>query len=215
MKVLPACFVFSLLVFSYVSIVRADDDSEYWSTVTVSGKVNERVKVNLIEQFRFQSDMGNMYTYVQYFGPSFKVSDYLDLGLWHKFVSSKSSGNWSESNRLDFDATLKWELVGFKFSNRSRFERNLNKPSWLYRDRIKITKKIKLFNRDFTPFVSNEFFFNMEPTDGYHENRASVGISTAFLWGSKFTLSYMSRSKKANGNWSNANVLGSSIGLSF
>jgi len=215
MKVLRACLVFGVLFFSYVSVVQAGDGSEYWSTVTASAKINDRVKINLVEQLRFQSDMGNMYTYVQYFGPSFKVSDYLDLGLWHKFVSSKSSGNWSESNRFDFDATLKCELAGFKLSNRSRFERNVDSPSWLYRDRIKISKKINLFKREFSPFVSNEFFVNLEPTDGYSENRASVGISTAFLCGSKLTLSYMSRTKKANGNWSNANVLGTSIGFSF
>jgi len=215
MRVLRASLVFVLLFLSYVSVACASDGSEYWSTATVSAKLNERVKLNLIEQFRFQSDMGNFYTYVQYFGPSFKVSDYLDLGLWHKLVSSKSSGSWSETNRFDFDATLKFELAGVKLSNRSRFERNVNKPSWLYRDRIKFSKAIKLFNWDLTPFVSNEFFFDLEPTDGYHENRATVGFSTGFLCGSKLTLSYMSRTKKANGNWSNANVLGTSVGFSF
>jgi len=212
---MKAFLVLALLFVSFVSGVYASDGSEYWSTATVSVKINDRVKINLVEQLRFQNDMGNMYTYVQYFGPSYKVSDYLDIGLWHKLVAAKSNGRWSESNRFDFDGTLKLELFGFNFSNRSRFERNVDSPSWLYRDRIKITKKIKLFNRDFTPFVSNEFFFNLEPTDGYGENRAIVGISTAFLCGSKLTLSYMSRTKKANGNWSNANVLGTSIGFSF
>lgn len=215
MRGLGVCLVFSVLFFCCVLTGQASDGSEYWSTVTVSAKLNERVKLNLVEQLRFKSDMGNMYTFVQYFGPSYKVSDYLDLGLWHKLVSAKSSGSWSESNRFDFDATLKFELAGFKLSNRSRFERNVDSPSWLYRDRVKISKKINLLNRDFTPFVSNEFFVNLEPTDGYGENRATVGISTAFLCGSKLTLSYMSRTKKANGNWSNSNVLGTSIGFSF
>ncbi len=215
MKALRVFLTFVVLFFGYMSIVGASDGSEYWSTVTVSAKLNERVKLNLIEQLRFHNDMGNLYTYVQYFGPNFKINDYFDVGVWHKLVSAKSNGRWTESNRFDFDATLKLELAGFKLSNRSRFERNVDSNSWLYRDRIKIAKKIKLFNRDFTPFVSNEFFVNLEPTDGYGENRATVGISTAFLWDSKLTISYMSRTKKANGNWSNANVLGSSIGLSF
>jgi len=204
-----------MLFLCYISTAGASDGSEYWSTATVSAKLNERVKLNLIEQFRFKSDMGNFYTYVQYFGPSCKVNDYFDLALWYKLVSAKNNGRWTETHRFDIDGTLKLELAGFKFSNRSRFERNTDKPSWLYRDRVKITKKIKLFNRNFTPFVSNEFFFDLEPIDGYHENRASVGISTDFIWGSKFTISYMSRTKKANGNWSNANVLGTTVGLSF
>lgn len=134
---------------------------------------------------------------------------------WYKLVSSKKNQNWSETHRYDIDGTLKLDLDGFKFSNRSRFERNVTASSWLYRDRIKATKKIKLFERNFTPFLSNEFFLDIEPDDGYHENRASLGFTTEFMWGSNLAIYYMYRAKKNEGEWNSANVIGASIGFSF
>ncbi|MDP8230537.1 MAG: DUF2490 domain-containing protein [Candidatus Gorgyraea atricola] len=215
MKLVKFWLLFTAAFFCCASLVHASDDTEYWSMHTFSAKINERVKLNLLEEFRMKSDMGNFYTYVQYVGASYKVSDYFDVAGWYKLVSSKANQNWTETHRYDIDGTLKIDLDGFKLSNRSRFERNTNASSWLYRDRIKVTKKVKLFDRDYTPFLSNEFFLDIEPNDGYHENRASGGISTDFIWGTKLTLYYMSLAKKSSGEWNSANVIGTTVGVSF
>ena len=213
---LVRCYLLFMAAFFYcVSVVHASDDTEYWSIYTFSTKISDRIKLNLLEELRMKTDMGNFYTYVQYAGASYKVTDYFDVAGWYKLVSAKSSQHWSETHRYDIDGTLKLDLDGFKLSNRSRFERNTNASSWLYRDRIKMTKKIKLFEKDFMPFLSNEFFLDIEPDDGYHENRASGGISTDFIWGTKLTLYYMSRAKKSNAEWNSANVIGTTIGFSF
>ena len=215
MKLVRFCLLFTAAFFCCASLVRASDDIEYWSTYTFSMKINEKVKLNLLEELRIKSDMGNFYTYVQYAGASYKVSDYLDVAGWYKLVSSKKNQNWPETHRYDIDGTLKLDLDGFKFSNRSRFERNTTASSWLYRDRIKATKKIRLFERNFTPFLSNEFFLDIEPNDGYHENRANLGFTTEFMWDSNLAIYYMCRAKKNEGEWNSANVIGTTIGFSF
>jgi len=79
MKLVRFCLLFTAAFFCCVSLVRAGDDTEYWSMYTFSMKINKKVKLNLLEELRMKSDMGNFYTYVQYVGASYKVSDYLDV----------------------------------------------------------------------------------------------------------------------------------------
>ena len=215
MELFRACLFLLVISFCFISFAQAGDDSEYWSMCTFSVKINDRIKLNLLEEFRMKSDMGNFYTYVQYAGISYKVNDYFDTALWYKLVSSKTDQHWSESHRFDIDGTFKLNLNGFKLSDRLRFERNTTSSSWLYRNRVKAVKTVKLFNRDFTPFISNEFFLDLEPDGGYHENRASIGFSMDFIWDSKLTIYYMARGKKEDGIWNNVNILGTTIGFSF
>ncbi len=176
--------------------------------------MNEQMKLNLLEESRIKSGQG-FYTYVQYVGMGYKINDYFDTAIWYKLVSSEKNQNWSESHRFDIDGTLKWNINGFNLSNRSRVERNTTTSSWLYRDRIKLEKAMKLFNKSFIPFVSNEFFLDIRSNSGYHGNRASIGLSTRFIWSSKLTVYYMSRAKKSKGNWSSADIIGTTVGLYF
>lgn len=215
MKLIRVYLFFLIICFYFPSLVQAEDDSEYWSMYTFSRKLNERVKLNLLEEFRMKSDMGNFYTYVQYAGMSYKINEYLDIAGWYKLVSSKKNQDWSESHRFDIDGTLQFNLNKFNLSHRSRFERNTTASSWLYRDRIKVKRTVTLFGRKFTPFIFNEFFLDLKPEDGYHENRGCAGFSTDFIWDSKLTTYYMSRNKKSGGSWSNANILGTTLGFSF
>lgn len=216
MKLVNLGLFLLVICFYFVSLAEARDDSEYWTMYTFSLKLTEAIKLNLFEQLRLKNDMGNFYTYVQYAGIGYKFNDYFDIAAWYKLVSLKKNQHWSESHRFDIDGTLTLKFDnGVKLSNRSRFERNTTASSWLYRDRIKLQKKIELFDRDFTPFISNEFFLDLEPNDGCHENRGSLGFSTGFIGDTKLTIYYMSRNKKKDGSWYNANILGTTVGFSF
>ncbi len=214
MKLFRIYLFFSLIFFCYVSLTSAGDNSEYWGTCTFSVKVNEQVKLDLLEESRIKSGQG-FYTYVQYIGMGYKINDYFGTAIWYKLVSSEKNKNWSESHRFDIDGTLKWNVDGFNLSNRSRLERNTTTSSWLYRDRIKLEKGIKLFNKVFTPYLFNEFFLYIKPNSGYHENRASIGFSTRFIWSSKLAIYYMSRAKKSKRSWNSADIIGTTVGLYF
>jgi len=214
MRLFKIYLFFSLVSFCYVSLTLASDNSEYWGTCTFSVKVNENVKLDLLEEFRMKGDEG-FYTYVQYVGMGYKINDYFDTAIWYKLVSAEKNQHWSESHRFDVDGTLKLNINGFKLSNRSRLERNTTASSWLYRDRIGLEKEVKLFNKSFVPYLSNEFFLDISPNSGYHENRASVGFSTYFIWGSKLAIYYMSQAKKSEGSWSSADIIGTTLGFYF
>lgn len=214
MKFLKTFFIFSI-IFCCANVVWAADNWEFWPGNTLEFKINDKVSLKFIEEFRINDNMSRFYTYVLYAGTYVKVHKYIDIAAWYKFVNSKKHHHWEDSHRCDVDGILKYDLEGFKLSNRSRFEYNATKDSWLYRDRIKTARSVMIFDKKFTPYIFNEFFIHIGLDGGYHENRASAGISTDFPFGMKITAYYMSRAKKKHGNWKNANILGISLGMVF
>lgn len=214
-KIFRVILFLCLLSFCWFSLIQASDDSEYWMAYTFSINVNEKIKLNLVDEFYIKNIVSNFHTYVQYVGMGYEINDYFDAAIWYKLVSSEKNQHWSESHRFDIDGTLKLNINGFNLSNRSRLERNTTASSWLYRDRIKLEKKVKLFNKNFVPYVFNEFFWDIKPNSGYHENRASIGFSTRFIWGSKLAIYYLSRARKSKGSWSSADIIGTILGFYF
>lgn len=208
-------YIVCIIIIFCTSFSEAADDWEFWPGNTVKVKLNDRTSLNFLEEFRIRKDMSSFYTYVLYAGAYVKINEYADTAVWYKFVNSKSGNDWHASHRCDADAILKYNLEGFKLSNRSRFEYNFIAVSWLYRDRVKVAREFTIFDWKFTPYISNEFFFDLSNSDGYDENRVSAGVSTPFVFNTKLTAYYMSRAKKSDDNWTNANVIGFSAGISF
>lgn len=204
-----------IAIFCYTNLSWGADDWEVWFGNTVKVKVNDRANLNFLEEFHINEDMGKFYTYELYFGPSYEINKYMETAIWYKFVESKNKDHWQDSHRYDMDFTLKYDLQEFKLSNRSRFENNVTKSSWLYRDRIKIAKDLKTLNKKYTPYIFNEFFLDIDPDEGYHENRAGIGALTGFFFDTELNVYYMARTEKKYGNWKNANILGVSVGMSF
>ncbi|UCD54992.1 MAG: DUF2490 domain-containing protein [Candidatus Omnitrophota bacterium] len=215
MKFLKIIFLFYIALFYCTSISWAVDDWEFWTGNTVKLKVNNNVSFDFIEEFRIKEDMSTFYQYVMYAGTYAKINKYIDTAIWYKFVGTKKHHCWKGTHRYDIDGILKYELTGFKLSNRSRFEHNVSKNSYLYRDRVKISRDFETFGRKYTPYFFNEFFITINPDGGYHENRANVGISIDFFFRTKLVTYYMARAKKKGGHWKNANVLGAYVKMSF
>lgn len=207
-----------ICLISFLSFLSEDSyaerDWEYWPGSKFKLKVKENIDFTFLQEFRMKNDMGNFYTYVAYIGPTLKLNNYMDASFWYKPVLKKKKGDWDDSHRLDGDLTLKTDLAGFNLANRSRFEYNLTTSGWLYRDRIKIARSIDTPIGKIKPYAQNEFFFAIEPSDDYNENRASFGIGTKFIKNSDLSIYYMLRSKKKS-DWHHTNVLGSFITLKF
>lgn len=193
----------------------ADRDWECWPGSTLKVKVDENIDFTFLQQFRLKDDMSDFYTYVIYTGPTLKINKYMDTSFWYKPVFAKSHDDWDDSHRLDVDLTLKTDLDGLKLANRSRFEYNITSSGWLYRDMVKAATSFETPMGKLKPYLSNEFFFAIDPSDDYNENRATAGIGTGFIKNSDISVYYMLRSKKKSGDWTHANVLGSYVTLKF
>jgi len=212
-KVLLVC----VLTFCFFNISWAGDDWEIWPGNTAKLKINDKTSFRFIEQFRTNDNMSTFYQYVMYAGVYTKLHKYFDAAAWYKFVESKVDQHWEDSHRVDVDGIIKYtvEPLELKLSNRSRLEYNITSDSWVYRDRIKVSGGLEIFNKKFTPYVFNELFFSLGSKGQYNENRANLGMSTDFLFDTKLTFYYMARTKKSSGKWVNANVLGVNVGMSF
>ena len=215
MMKLITLFLICILLGCYSGLALASDDWEFWSGNTLKVNLDDDVSLKFLQEFRMHNDMSTFYTYVLYVGPYFKINEYLDAAAWYKFVESRKSDHWEDPHRCDIDGILKYDFTGFKLSNRSRFEHNFTKDTWLYRNRIKIARELEIFNRKCSPYIFNEFFLDISPDGGYHENRASIGVSTDFFLDTKLTFYYMSGAKKKSGDWENANIIGTFIAFSF
>jgi hypothetical protein len=214
MKAFKALLVCMILT-CYPLSAWCADDWEVWPDNTIKVKLNDKVSLDFLNQFRVHDDMSTFYTYVLYAGSYIKINKYIDTAVWYKFVESKKHNHWEASHRYDIDGIVKYDFEWIKLSDRSRFEHNVTKNAWLYRNRIKVSQGFDIYKHTFTPYFSNEFFIDFGSDGGYHENRATVGITTGFIYGTKIGVYYMSRATKSGGEWNNANVLGVSTGITF
>ena len=98
-------YIVCIIIFFWTSFLEAADNWEFWPGNTVKVKLNDRVNLNFLEEFRIKDEF---YTYVLYAGTSVKMNEYVDTAVWYKFVDSKSGSDWYASHRCDADGILKY-----------------------------------------------------------------------------------------------------------
>jgi len=209
--------VIGVIIFSHSILAFAADDWEFWPGNSLKVKLNKKFDLAFLQEFRINDYSSTFYQYVLYAGGIFKVNKYIDTALWYKFVETKHHHHWDDSHRIDMDGVLKYDLSGFKLYDRSRFEGNFTTGHWLYRNKIKIGRPVSFCDGKFkfTPYIFNEFFFHMGVSGSFRENRGGAGIKAPFAFGTNLNFYYMSRAKKKDGVWTNANVLNLSLGMVF
>lgn len=195
-------------------------DWEFWPENTIKAKIVKQVFLYFQEEFRIRKEMGQFYEYQMYVGPTINVNRYFDAAVLYKLdeklTNKKKTDYWADYNFLVMDGTLKYDWKHFQVFNRFRFEYDGTRGRWIYRDRVKFATPFKIFKVKLTPYMYNEFFYDIDPiTSGYHENRAQGGIIVDLIFKTQLTTYYMFRSLKKQGDWINANVLGVSLGMNF
>jgi hypothetical protein len=195
--------------------IFANDDWEFWNMETIKMKLNDKFGLTLIEEFRFNENMNNFYTHVQYIGPTYTFNEYVGIGILYQTADSKTKDDWNTNHRFDLDLYTPATLYDFKFDGRTRFERDMTANTWTYRGKLQISHDVMLCDRKFIPYISNEAFVLLDPETKYNENRAEIGIKTGFIFGTDISLYYMSRMKKSKDDWHNANILGVNMSYKF
>jgi len=202
-------FYFCLFYILVAKPVLADPNWEYWSEYSVDIPVNDGIDFVAKAQFRFEGD--GCYYFKVYLGQLFRVSEYFTIATYYVFRTKKAEQGWSDEDFGNLDATVKWKIGDFSFSDRNRFERNFSKGESLYRNKIKVKKPTQIRTWKIVPFIASEIFYDFNE---FSENRTHLGISTVLIDGVEVELSYILRSKKQS-EWSRANVLVTSLKYSF
>ncbi|MBU4140893.1 MAG: DUF2490 domain-containing protein, partial [Candidatus Omnitrophica bacterium] len=129
----------------------------------------------------------------------------------------EKNSDWKYENRPHLNATVKLKLGDFKLSNRGRFEyRNREGADtlWRYRNKFTIKFPFKLTQLEIQPYVADEIFVDFDKEE-LNRNRLYAGFSLKLLKNLKGEIYYLRQSSKKSGRWTDYNVLGTKVKLSF
>ncbi len=205
-----------LLTFG-TSTLYARDDVNYWASVTLEHPLNNKVRIIWNPLWRVRDDVSESFYLASRQGVGYKVSKSLDLAASYFYAEEKNiAGRWVPENRLELQTTCKWGLWDLKWSDRNRFEyRSVDdKEKWRYRNALKIAKPVKVWGSEFSPYVSDEIFYDFKK-DELNQNRVSVGVTKKLIENVTLDVYYMVKSDKTGRDWNETQILGTSLTVVF
>lgn len=210
--------IFFYMLALTILIKRSYADWEWWNETEINYKINKHTELAFTVEEKFKNNMQDLYVYNFQPAINFELNDFLDFGLSYKYEKEREYAKekwepWLEEHRIQIDPLLKWDWLGFKISDRNRFEYRVleeRKDRWRYCNRIKIKKEILKTE----PYLANEIFYDFYK-EKLNKNRFELGIGKKW---NHFTLEiyYMLESSKNGDSWYHStNVLGTVLKISF
>ncbi len=225
----------AMLALCAASVGWAADDWQMWNDYAIKVPViKNKVDMNGIFDTRFRNDMDEFYRYHFYVGPDYYPWKWLTLGFQYGNVQQKPvGGDFQTEHRFMWFVTPKFTLAdlglkdnplgGFKFNIQNRLEwrhrdfYNL-KNTWRYRLYPKVSYPVfKRDNLEISPYVGDAFYFPMERSIAFNENRLYNGLVFKLYKHLSLDFYYMNDNTRSGrgGDWTGANVLGSVVTYEF
>ncbi len=206
-------------VLASVLPVRAFDNHDWqlWTTEGVDYKVTDQWNARLETEFYWGDGMTDLFYRHVDLGVSRKVVPWFGIGMNHRYVEQEKNGEWKHENRPSVTGTFYWNMGALRLSDRNRFESRLREDAddcARYRNRLRVSLPREWLGVAVEPYVSDEFFIDSEQQE-INENRASAGCASTFHKRFKLDLYYMLQSGKKDDRWIDANIVGSSVSVSF
>ena len=209
-------FITCILVIGYAGRAFASDEWQYWNEIKLKYSIGEKLDAHFKIEQKLLDDFNyfGLHNYTP--GVVFKINKYFDFELNYKYEREKGEKEWTEEHRVAIIPIIKLEWMGNKFNIRTRFEhRNLEGESkWRWREKLKIKRLIKIGVFEFTPFLSEEIFYDFKVNE-FNQNRVATGISKMITKNSGIDLYYMRKNNKRDGAWPGVNILGTKFSLKF
>jgi Protein of unknown function (DUF2490) len=176
-----------LALFCVFAASARADDTELWTSLTVSGPVAEGSKTLLWfdGHARFRDDGSRMGTTILRPGVGWRVNPRLDLWAGYaKIVGHASNPNVHEHRAWQQASFSVGSMLGGSVSLRTRLEQRFRESAdgtgWRLRQFIRWARPIE--STRFSWVVSDEVFLNLNDTDwgqveGYGQNRAFAGLA--------------------------------------
>ena len=208
-----------LSLFWMVKLYAYDDgDFQVWNTEVEEFKINQDAKIAFEQEFRWGGSAKEFYYQHYDVGFFYNWRKYLNVGGGYRHVLSKSQGKFLVENEPYITATLFWDLVGFKFDDRSRLEYNhfdYKDDTWRYRNKFTVKAPWKFTKFEIQPYLSDEIFILFDDRQRLNTNRFSAGLGMTITKNLKGEIYYMLQDTKNSGAWTDINVLGTKFKLAF
>ena len=209
-------FITFILVIGYAGRAFASDEWQYWNEIKLKHSIGEKLDAHFKIEQKLVDDFNYFGLHNYALGVVFKINKYFDFELNYKYEREKGEKEWTEEHRVAIIPITKLEWMGNKFNIKTRFEyRSLEGESkWKWREKLKIKRLIKIGVFKFTPFLSEEIFYDFKVNE-FNQNRVATGISKMITKNSGIDLYYMRKNNKRDGAWLGVNILGTKFSLKF
>lgn len=200
----------------FVKAALAESDWEYWSQFEAKIELKNDLSLLVKPELRFSDDMSDHYYTHLEIGLDWKVNSWLAISPCYRHVEQKKNDNWSTEKRPHLNATIKWKMSEkIKMSNRFRLEYRIMESNEAFR----YTNKTTLFLPSVTelkiePYLADEFFYDFD--EGFlNKNRIFAGAEVKITENWKAGIAYILESRKKGDDWTDVNVLVTTIKYSF
>ncbi len=213
-------FILFLIIFisSNYALAFDDGDFQYWSTNSIAKKINDSWKLTFEEEFRWGDNASTPYYRHEDLGVTYSgLAKWLDLTLSYRHINEEKSGGWKMENQPNLNADVKWKLFDFNLGNKLRLEyrnREAADSGWRYRNKFTIKTPFKLTKLQIQPYVVDEIFYDFD-VQTLNKNRLFAGLSLKILKNLSGETYYLWESNEKSKKWSDTNVLGTKLKISF
>jgi hypothetical protein len=206
-------------LFSYHLYAYDDGDFQVWNTDTEELKINKSSKIALEEELRFGENASELYYQHYDIGFTYSLNKSLNLGTGYRHILERKKSKFKEENAPYGFVSLLWEIRGFKFEDRNRLEYrayDYQTDTWRYRNKISVKFPWKFTALEIQPYISDEIYVHLNGIN-LNQNRLSAGLGFNITKKIKGEIYYLLMTAKASGTctWTDANVLGTKLKISF
>lgn len=195
-----------------------DGDFQVWNTDVEEMKVGQDLKMAAEQEFRWGDNASDFYYQHYDLGLIYSLNKSWNVGGGYRHILSKSHGKFLVENAPYVTVTVSGKLAGFAWDDRSRLEYehfDYQTDIGRYRNKLTVKAPWKFTKLEIQPFISDEVFVRFVKSDQVNQNRFSSGLSFNIAKNIKAEVYYMVVSSKGATSWTDANVLGTKLKISF
>ena len=202
-------------LFNTNNSVLAENDWEYRSSFEGGVAINDRMDLKVKPEFRYKDDFSDhYYTHIEV-GLDWKIKEWFTFSPYYRHINKEKNADWKEEQRPHLNATFKWKALNLSFSDRNQLEYRIKGDKAFFRYRNKLTVKLpKCTQFNLQPYIAEEPFYDFDAEE-LNKNQISGGIDAVLLKDFKVGLYYMLESSKKGNDWTDVNVLGTSLKYMF
>ena len=181
---------YSLLIF-LITTLRATDDIESWSSVSLEFKAPYISKLKIEQSIRFENQARDFKQTFTEFSFYYKVNNFITLNIPYRYAIFEDK----IKKRLGLGSAFRYRIKNLSFRQRFKFQdskevkEKKSKIEQTIRNKLSVNYKLSKKTR---PFISYEVFNNYkEKIEACNEDRFSIGLSLDIFKKKTLKISYV------------------------
>lgn len=195
-----------------------DGDFQIWNTEVEEFHINNEATIAFEENFRWGNNASEFYYQSYGIEFSYDLEKWLNISGGYQHIYQLKKEVFKLENQPSLTANLRWEVNGLKFSDRHRIEYrhfNYQDDSWRYRNKLTVRLPWIFTRLEIQPYIADEIFIGFSTTNELNQNRFASGVSMNLTKTLSADMYYLLQSTKSAGTWTDANVFGTKLKITF